>query len=151
MTTNMAIGPVLQVGGNQAQMMTNRKIQITNSEGKVKTLSQDEFRKQLIKNADKLEYGEDFEFKSDKKAIAAAATIGTTLAAIAGLGFAVKKGVLKPAQIDKEKDVLLKRLAKKVQNFAYSAGEKINTYTNKAIKAVSEFFNKKPVEAEKAQ
>ena len=67
MTNNMTIGPALAIGGNKVEMTQQGKIQVTNSQGKVKTLSQDEFKKQLIKNADNIEAGKDFEFKKDNK------------------------------------------------------------------------------------
>ena len=57
MTNNMTIGPALAIGGNKVEMTQQGKIQVTNSQGKVKTLSQDEFKKQLIKNADNIEAG----------------------------------------------------------------------------------------------
>lgn len=67
MANNMTIGPALSIGGNTVEMTTNGKVQVTNTRGKVKTLSQDQFKKQLIKNADKIEAGQDFEFKKDHK------------------------------------------------------------------------------------
>ena len=67
MTNNMTIGPALSIGGNKVEMTQQGKIQVTNSQGKIKTLSQDEFKKQLIKNADNIEAGKDFEFKKDNK------------------------------------------------------------------------------------
>lgn len=67
MANNMTIGPALSIGGNTVEMTTNGKVQVTNTRGKVKTLSQDQFKKQLIKNADKIEAGQDFEFKKITK------------------------------------------------------------------------------------
>ena len=68
MANNMTIGPALIVGGNKVEMTTTGKVQVTNQEGKIKTLSQDQFKKQLIKNADKISDGENVEFKKDSKA-----------------------------------------------------------------------------------
>lgn len=67
MANNMTIGPALVVGGNKVEMTTTGKVQVTNQEGKIKTLSQDQFKKQLIKNADKISNGENVEFKKDNK------------------------------------------------------------------------------------
>lgn len=67
MANNMTIGPALIVGGNKVEMTTTGKVQVTNQEGKIKTLSQDQFKKQLIKNADKISNGENVEFKKDNK------------------------------------------------------------------------------------
>ena len=65
MADNMTIGPALSIGGNTVQMTQKGKVQVTNAQGKVKTLSQDQFKKQLIKNANNIETGKDFEFKKD--------------------------------------------------------------------------------------
>ena len=98
MTNNMTIGPALAIGGNKVEMTQQGKIQVTNSQGKVKTLSQDEFKKQLIKNADNIEAGKEFEFKKDNKNAKVAAGIGTALAAAyVGLSIAVGKKALTKA------------------------------------------------------
>lgn len=98
MANNMTIGPALAIGGNKVEMTQQGKIQVTNSQGKVKTLSQDEFKKQLIKNADNIEAGKDFEFKKDNKNAKIAAGIGTALAATyIGLSVAVGKKALTKA------------------------------------------------------
>lgn len=76
---NMTIGPSMVIGGNTVQMTKKGKVQVTNPDGKIKTLSQDEFKKNLIKNADKINNGEEFEFKKDysKGLRIAAAAVGT--------------------------------------------------------------------------
>ena len=80
--TNIVVGPALEIGGNTAQMTSKGKIQITNSQGKIKTLSRDEFKRNLIKNADKINNGEDFEFKKSHKFLKIfAAAIGTAAVA----------------------------------------------------------------------
>ena len=95
MADNMTIGPALAIGGNQVEMTQKGKFKVTNSQGKIKTLSQDEFKKQLIKNADKIEKGEDFEFKKDNKnLIAASGVAGLLGAAYIGLSVAVGKKAL---------------------------------------------------------
>lgn len=63
MADSMTIGPALAIGGNKVQM--TQQIQVTNPQGKIITLSQDEFKKQLIENADKINNGEDFKFKEE--------------------------------------------------------------------------------------
>ena len=40
MANNMTIGPALSIGGNTVEMTTNGKVQVTNTRGEVKTLSQ---------------------------------------------------------------------------------------------------------------
>jgi hypothetical protein len=66
---NITVGPAFEAGGNTVEMTTKGKLQITNSKGKVKTLSQDEFKKNLVKNVDKINNGENFEFKKDRKGL----------------------------------------------------------------------------------
>ncbi|MBO6088217.1 hypothetical protein J6P92_07750 [bacterium] len=78
MSDSMTIGPAMQVGGNVVEMRIDGKIQVTNQKGKIKTLTQDEFKKQTIKNADKIQAGEDFEYKKDHKGLKiAGAAVGT--------------------------------------------------------------------------
>ena len=76
---NMTIGASVPIGGNTVQMRKDGKFQVINSKGKIKTLTQDEFKKNWIKNAEKIENGEDFEFKKDysKGLKIAAAAVGT--------------------------------------------------------------------------
>jgi len=69
MANNMTIGPAVMVGGNEVQVTTKGKVQVTNPKGKIVTLSQDQFQKQTLKNIDKLQNGEDFEYKKDRKGL----------------------------------------------------------------------------------
>ena len=66
MADNMTIGPALSIGGNTVQMTQKGKVQVTNAQGKVKTLSQDQFKKQLIKNANNIETGKQDKMKEGK-------------------------------------------------------------------------------------
>ena len=149
--TSLAIGPILPVAGNEVQMTTQGKVQITDSKGKVKTLSQDQFRKQLIKNMDKIANGEEVKFKDNKKGIVATSIAAIAAGAVAGLGLAVHKNVLKPVKIN-EKDVMLQKAAKKIQNFAYDAGKKISDFAKSTKSKISEFIAEKfPQKAEKTK
>ena len=121
MTNNMTIGPALAIGGNKVEMTQQGKIQVTNSQGKVKTLSQDEFKKQLIKNADNIEAGKDFEFKKDNKNGKIAAGIGTALAATyVALSVAVGKGKLTKAVAEQGKKL---GFADQVKNVFFAIGD----------------------------
>ncbi len=80
MTKVEVIGRPLQVGGNTAQLTTNGKVKITDAEGKTKVISQKSFQKQLVQNADKINKGDTFEFKSNNTGKKIAAGLG-----IAGL------------------------------------------------------------------
>ena len=84
------IVPMGVVGGNKIEMVNPRvagKIRVTNPEGKVKTLSVDEFQKQVNDNKDKLVNGEDVEFESSngKKALKIGAAAVGTAAVVAGV------------------------------------------------------------------
>ena len=121
MTNNMTIGPALSIGGNKVEMTQQGKIQVTNSQGKIKTLSQDEFKKQLINNADNIEAGKDFEFKKDNKNAKIAAGIGTALAAAyVGLSVAVGKGKLTKAVAEQGKKL---GFADQVKNVFFAIGD----------------------------
>ena len=92
MADNMTIGPVLSVGGNNVEILQTGKILVTNPKGKMKTLTQDEFKKQIIKNADKIQSGEDFEFKKDRKGLKIASAIVGTAAVVTGVIYYKKIG-----------------------------------------------------------
>ena len=85
MANNMTIGPAVMIGGNEVQVTTKGKVQVTNPKGKVVTLSQDQFQKQTLKNLDKLENGEDFEYKKDHKALKIAGAVAGTAAVVTGI------------------------------------------------------------------
>lgn len=110
MTSNMAIGPAVMIGGNQVQVTEKGKVQITNPKGKVVTLSQDQFKKQSLKNMDKLQNGEDVEFKKSNKI---AKIVG------AGIGVAlVTLGVVFRKEISKfVKDFSFKKTWNSARNF----------------------------------
>ena len=61
--TSITIGPAIEIGGNVVEKTIDGKFQVTNHKGKIKTLSHDEFSRNMFKNADKLDSGEEFEFK----------------------------------------------------------------------------------------
>lgn len=139
---SMAIGPVLPLAGNEVQVTTNGKLRITNSEGKVKTLSQNQFKKQFIKNFDKIAAGDEVEFKDNKKSlIAAAATGAAVIGTLAALGIAHKKGALTVKSI-KKNDVLLKKAAIKVNNAAEFVGRKIHKYSSNFVDFVKKYAPK---------
>ncbi len=121
MADSMTIGPVLAIGGNKVEMTQQGKIRVTNPEGKIKTLSQDEFKKQLINNADKINAGDDFEFKKDNKNLKiAGAVAGTLAAAYIGLSLAVGKGKLTKSVAEAGKEL---GFMSKVKNVFVSIGQ----------------------------
>ena len=121
MADNMTIGPALVIGGNKIEMTQKGKVKITNPQGKVKTLSQDEFKKQLVQNKDKIKAEQDFEFKKDNKnAKAAAGVAGLLGAAYIGLGIAVGKGKLTKSVAEAGKEL---GFMSKVKNVFVSIGE----------------------------
>jgi hypothetical protein len=86
MTSNMAIGPVTLVGGNEVQATQRGDIQVTNPNGKKITLSRDEFFKQTRNNVDKISNGETVEYKKDRKGLKIfAAATATAAVVIAGV------------------------------------------------------------------
>lgn len=110
MADNMTIGPAMNVGNNQVQMTRKGKVKITNPEGNVITLSKDQFKKQIIKNADLINAGEDVEFQKggDKKGLKiAGAAVG--IAAIA-TGIVYRKNIAKYM-----KDFSLKKLGEDIK------------------------------------
>lgn len=82
MSSNMAI-PTFNVGGNLVQPTPDGKVKVQTAKGKIKILSQDQFEKQIKKNADNIKAGKDFEIKGDNKAAKITGIIGAA-AAITG-------------------------------------------------------------------
>ena len=125
---NITIGPALEIGGNIAEMTSKGKIQVTDSKGHIKTLSQDEFKKNIIKNADKINAGEDFEFKKDHKGLKiASAAAGTAVVVAAAIyhkeiGKYIKEFSFKKAW-DSVKEFSVKKVWKNMKNFAKSVKE----------------------------
>ena len=153
MADNMTIGPALAIGGNKVEMTQQGKIQVTNPQGKIKTLSQDEFKKQLVKNADKIEAGQDFEFKKDNKNVKAAIGAGGLLtAAYVGLSLAVGKGKLTKAVAEQGKKLGFMSQVKNVFVAIGESGVKLwNSITGKAVKLKDKLTGKTEKAAEELQ
>ena len=82
------VGEPRQIGGNTAQLTSKGNVRITDAQGNVKDISAKNFQKQLLKNADKIANGDNFEFKSNSNAKVIATGVGIVGAA-AGLTAAV--------------------------------------------------------------
>ncbi len=136
MADNMTIGPAISIGGNTVQMTQKGKVQVTNAHGKVKTLSQDQFKKQLVKNANNIETGKDFEFKKDNKT---ALIAGSTVAAAAiATGIVYRKDIAKYA-----KDFSWKGFKEDARNL-FQNTKKATKRAFKTIKTkISNLFGKK--------
>lgn len=88
MTQVQVVGQPLIIGENTAQMTTAGKVRITNASGKTKDISVKSFQKQLVKNADKINNGDNFEFQTTSTGKKVAAGVGI-IGAIAGLTAAI--------------------------------------------------------------
>ncbi len=144
MTNNMTIGPTLAIGGNKVEMTTKGKIKVTNTEGKVSTLSQDEFKKQLVKNADKINAGENFEFKKESKNRNILVGLGGLLAAAyISLSIAVGKGKLTKTNA--------KTFAAKAKNTFVKIGESGVNIWESITKGVNKLKNKVSSKSKKLQ
>ena len=62
------VGEPRVIGGNTAQLTSSGKVRITDANGKTKDISAKSFQKQIIANADKIQNGDSFEFKSNNTA-----------------------------------------------------------------------------------
>lgn len=145
MANNMTIGPALIVGGNKVELTTTGKVQVTNQEGKIKTLSQDQFKKQLIKNADKISDGENVEFKKDSKAGLIVGGAIATAAVVTAVVF--RKDIAKYM-----KDFSFKKLGQDIKGLFGKAKNKISGLFHKTPKgpaklnAVVDLENKKALD-----
>lgn len=68
MSSNLGITPSVVIGGNVVTMAPNNKCVVIDKKGKVKTFTQTQFTKQLLKNQEKANNGEEFTFKKSHKA-----------------------------------------------------------------------------------
>lgn len=119
MSSNMAI-PAVNIGGNIVQPTPEGKIKVTTAKGKVKVLSQDQFEKQIKKNAENIKAGKDFEIKKENKT---AKVIGLVTAAAA-----VVAGVVYRKELGK----LFGKASEKVSEAASKVAEKITGKTKKS-------------------
>ena len=146
---NSIAGIPLIVGGNYVQITPNGKVRITDPNGKTKEISQKSFQKQMIKNADKINNGDYFEFKSGNTAKKAAAGIG--IAALVTAGIVYRKNIGKLIEkyapglknfytktVKPKAAALYEKLPKCVKEF----GTKAKNYYNKVQPKVSEKFTK---------
>lgn len=139
MTKVDVIGRPLQVGGNTAQLTTNGKVKITDAEGKTKIISQKSFQKQLVQNADKINNGDTFEFKSNNTGKKIAAGLGIA-GLITGLAAAVvyRKNIGEFFKNTKFKE-LGQDLIKKGKDFAADAFESGKNLLSTGWTKVKEF------------
>lgn len=93
MENNVSITPSILIGGNVVTMAPNNKCVVINKKGKVKTFTKDQFTKQLLKNQDKANNGEEFEFKKSHKT--AWAITGLLAAGTAAAGIIYRKNISK--------------------------------------------------------
>lgn len=119
MSSNMAI-PAVNIGGNIVQPTPEGKIKVTTAKGKVKVLSQDQFEKQIKKNAENIKAGKDFEIKKENKT---AKVIGLVTAAAA-----VVAGVVYRKELGK----LFGKAGEKVSEAASKVADKITGKTKKS-------------------
>ena len=74
------------IGGNLVQMDNKNRYHVTDKNGKRKVLSQDQFKRNLENNYDKIQTGQEFTFKKSmsptKKTILTLAGIGAAIAAV---------------------------------------------------------------------
>ena len=84
MSSNMAI-PAVNIGGNIVQPTPEGKIKVTTAKAKVKVLSQDQFEKQIKKNAENIKAGKDFEIKKDNQALKVGGLLAGAAAIVAGV------------------------------------------------------------------
>ncbi len=147
MANNMTIGPAVMVGGNEVQMTTKGKVQVTNPKGKVVTLSQDQFQKQTFKNVDKIQNGEDFEYKKDNKALKIAGAAVGTAAVVTGIiyrkeiGRYMKNFSFKKAWNDFKglfKSIKQEKTTGKLTNNTIFDGEKVIAYNASEAKTARE-------------
>lgn len=136
MTNDLSV-PVAMIGGNKVEFTNfNVNVKVTNPKGKSVTLKPDEFVKQMADNVDKLDAGEDFEFKSNKtkKALAIGGAVVGTAAVIAGVVY--RKNIA-----DYIKNFPYKKVGQDIKEFVLNAGKKIKSFFKKGDGKVRTVFD----------
>ena len=139
------------IGGNLVQIDNKNRYHVTDKNGKRKVLSQDQFKRNLENNYDKIQAGQEFTFKKSmspmKKTILTLAGIGAAIAAVV-----YRKDLLKLFNKEKKKAIeeqitVIKEAVKNPEQTGAKIGDKAKniTYavTTKALKAwqnVSDFL-----------
>lgn len=119
MSSNMAI-PAVNIGGNIVQPTPDGKIKVKTAKGKVKVLSQDQFEKQIKKNAENIKAGKDFEIKKENKTAKIIGVIAAAAAVVAGVVYR------------KELGKLFGKASEKVSEAASKVADKITGKTKKS-------------------
>ena len=119
MSSNMAI-PAVNIGGNIVQPTPEGKIKVTTAKGKVKVLSQDQFEKQIKKNAENIKAGKDFEIKKENKTAKVIGLVAAAAAVVAGVVYR------------KELGKLFGKASEKVSEAASKVADKITGKTKKS-------------------
>lgn len=121
------------IGGNLVQMDNKNRYHVTDKNGKRKVLSQDQFKRNLENNYDKIQAGQEFTFKKSmsptKKTILTLAGIGAAIAAVI-----YRKDILKIFNKSKIKE--------KLDDIASSqSGQKVQKAIEEQITVIKEAVN----------
>lgn len=92
------------IGGNLVQLDNKNRYHVTDKNGKTKILTRDQFEKNIEKNADKLQTGEDIKFKKPMSFFSKAMLTLLGAGAIAGVIY--RKDIMKFFKSSKTKEVI---------------------------------------------
>lgn len=128
------------IGGNLVQIDNKNRYHVTDKKGHKKVLTQDEFRKNIEKNADKLQKGEDIKFKKPmtfwQKAGLAILGLGTVAAVI------YRKDIASFFKNSRTKEVLTNLVNSDSAAKVKSAAQNAKTKAQEAIKNPKDTLHK---------
>lgn len=121
------------IGGNLVQMDNKNRYHVTDKNGKRKVLSQDQFKRNLENNYDKIQTGQDFTFKKSMS------PMKNTILTLAGIGAAI-------AAVVYRKDLLKlfnkQKIKETASNIASSpSGQTVQQTVNKKIDNIKNALN----------
>ncbi len=128
------------IGGNLVQIDNKNRYHVTDKNGRKKVLTQDEFRKNIENNADKLKAGEDIKFKKPMSFWQKAGLAILGLGTVAGVIY--RKNIADFFKTSKTKEVLTNLVNSDSAAKVKSAAQNAKTKAQEAIKNPKDTLHK---------
>ena len=128
------------IGGNLVQIDNKNRYHVTDKKGHKKVLTQDEFRKNIEKNADKLQKGEDIKFKKPMSFWQKAGLAILGLGTVAGVIY--RKDIASFFKNSRTKEVLTNLVNSDSAAKVKSAAQNAKTKAQEAIKNPKDTLHK---------
>lgn len=128
------------IGGNLVQVDNKNRYHVTDKNGRKKVLTQDEFRKNLANNADKLKAGEDIKFKKPMSFWQKAGLAILGLGTVAGVIY--RKNIADFFKTSKTKEVLTNIANSESAQTIKATAQKAKSKAQEAVKNPKDTLHK---------